>query len=108
MQQELINVVVLNNQLVLVGLFDMGQGCFLIKVFGIFEMVVDVFSLFLKFFGEGVVMLFDVVEIWWMFKDWDCYVWFNGKFVVVVEVVKCIGVNIIEMNLVVCVVVVEE
>lgn len=48
MQQELLILLFQNNQLVLVGYIDGGQGWFNVKVLGLVEMVLDVYFLLIK------------------------------------------------------------
>lgn len=53
--------------------------------------------LLIKVDGSIVVMFQDVVILYCMFKDFISFVCINGQFVLVLEVSKCSGVNIIEI-----------
>ncbi len=97
-QQELLASLSNNNQLVPAGYIDGGQGRFNVKVPGLVENALDVYSLPIKQSGEGVVTLGDVAEIRRTFKDADSYTRVNGKPAIALEVTKRIGTNIIENN----------
>lgn len=98
-QQELLTSLSNNNQLVPAGYIDGGQGRFNVKVPGLIENAIDVYSLPIKQAGEGVVTLSDVAEIRRTFKDADSYTRVNGKPAIALDVTKRIGTNIIENNL---------
>ncbi|MES0808319.1 efflux RND transporter permease subunit [Roseibium sp. SCPC15] len=98
-QQELLTSLANNNQLVPAGYIDGGQGRFNVKVPGLVETALDVYSLPIKQSGEGVVTLSDVAEIRRTFKDADSYTRVNGKPAIALDVTKRIGTNIIENNL---------
>ncbi|MES0879303.1 efflux RND transporter permease subunit [Roseibium sp. SCP14] len=98
-QQELLTSLANNNQLVPAGYIDGGQGRFNVKVPGLVENALDVYSLPIKQSGEGVVTLSDVAEIRRTFKDADSYTRVNGKPAIALDVTKRIGTNIIENNL---------
>ncbi|QDG78074.1 efflux RND transporter permease subunit [Labrenzia sp. PHM005] len=98
-QQELLTSLAQNNQLVPAGYIDGGQGRFNVKVPGLVETALDVYSLPIKQSGEGVVTLSDVAEIRRTFKDADSYTRVNGKPAIALDVTKRIGTNIIENNI---------
>ncbi|WP_420336738.1 efflux RND transporter permease subunit [Roseibium sp.] len=98
-QQELLTSLSNNNQLVPAGYIDGGQGRFNVKVPGLVENALDVYSLPIKQAGEGVVTLSDVAEIRRTFKDADSYTRVNGNPAIALNVTKRIGTNIIENNL---------
>ena len=98
-QQELLTSLANNNQLVPAGYIDGGQGRFNVKVPGLVETALDVYSLPIKQSGEGVVTLSDVAEIRRTFKDADSYTRVNGKPAIALDVTKRIGTNIIENNI---------
>jgi len=98
-QQELLTSLSNNNQLVPAGYIDGGQGRFNVKVPGLVENALDVYSLPIKQAGEGVVTLSDVAEIRRTFKDADSYTRVNGSPAIALNVTKRIGTNIIENNL---------
>ena len=97
-QGELLNAVTRNNRLVAAGAIDAGAGRFNVKVPGLFESALDVYSLPVKVSDGTVVKLSDVAEIRRTFKDPTRFARFNGKQAITVEVVKRIGSNIIETN----------
>ncbi|MEP1930945.1 MAG: efflux RND transporter permease subunit [Roseibium sp.] len=98
-QQELLTSLSQNNQLVPAGYIDGGQGRFNVKVPGLVETALDVYSLPIKQSGEGVVTLSDVAEIRRTFKDADSYTRVNGSPAIALDVTKRIGTNIIENNI---------
>ena len=98
-QQELLTSLSNNNQLVPAGYIDGGQGRFNVKVPGLVENALDVYSLPIKQAGEGVVTLSDVAEIRRTFKDADSYTRVNGSPAIALNVTKRIGTNIIENNI---------
>lgn len=98
-QQELLTSLSNNNQLVPAGYIDGGQGRFNVKVPGLIETALDVYSLPIKQAGEGVVTLSDVAEVRRTFKDADSYTRVNGSPAIALDVTKRIGTNIIENNL---------
>ncbi|WP_299471546.1 efflux RND transporter permease subunit [uncultured Roseibium sp.] len=98
-QQELLTSLSNNNQLVPAGFIDGGQGRFNVKVPGLVETALDVYSLPIKQAGEGVVTLADVAEIRRTFKDADSYTRVNGSPAIALNVTKRIGTNIIENNI---------
>ncbi|WP_422375873.1 efflux RND transporter permease subunit [Roseibium sp.] len=98
-QQELLSSLSNNNQLVPAGFIDGGQGRFNVKVPGLIETALDVYSLPIKQSGEGVVTLSDVAEIRRTFKDANAYTRVNGQPAIALDVTKRIGTNIIENNL---------
>lgn len=106
-QQELLTSLSQNNQLVPAGYIDGGQGRFNVKVPGLVETALDVYSLPIKQSGEGVVTLSDVAEIRRTFKDPNSFTRVNGKPAIALDVTKRIGTNIIENNLAVRAVVEE-
>ncbi len=97
-QQELLDSLSRNNQLVPAGFLDGGNGKFNVKVPGLVENRVDVYSLPIKQSGEGVVTLADVAEIRRTFKDPTTFTRVNGKPAIAIQVTKRIGTNIIENN----------
>lgn len=97
-QQELLDSLSRNNQLVPAGFLDGGSGKFNVKVPGLVENRVDVYSLPIKQSGEGVVTLADVAEIRRTFKDPTTFTRVNGKPAIAIQVTKRIGTNIIENN----------
>ncbi|MDH3742110.1 MAG: efflux RND transporter permease subunit, partial [Hyphomicrobiales bacterium] len=97
-QGELLSAVNRNNKLVAAGEIDAGKGRFNIKVPGLFENALDVYSLPIKVSDGTVVKLSDVAEIRRTFKDPSRFARFNGKPSITVEVVKRLGSNIIETN----------
>ena len=97
-QEELLNAVTRNNRLVAAGEIDAGQGRFNIKVPGLFENALDVYSLPVKVSDGTVVKLSDVADIRRTFKDPTRFARFNGKPSITIEVVKRLGANIIETN----------
>lgn len=98
-QQELLTSLSNNNQLVPAGYIDGGQGRFNVKVPGLVESALDVYSLPIKQAGEGVVTLSDVANIRRTFKDADSYTRVNGNPAIALDVTKRIGTNIIENNI---------
>ena len=97
-QTELLTQVSRNNRLVAAGEIDAGNGRFNIKVPGLFESALDIYSLPIKVSNGTVVKLSDVAEIRRTFKDPTRFARFNGKPSITLEVVKRIGANIIETN----------
>jgi len=97
-QQELLNSLTQNNQLVPAGFIDSGAGRFNVKVPGLVENALDVYTLPVKQSGEGVVTLGDVAEIRRTFKDPTSYTRVNGQPAIALQVTKRIGTNIIENN----------
>jgi multidrug efflux pump len=97
-QQELLTSLSQNNQLVPAGFIDSGAGRFNVKVPGLVETALDVYSLPVKQNGEGVVTLGDVAEIRRTFKDPTSFTRVNGQPAIALQVTKRIGTNIIENN----------
>ena len=97
-QAELITAVQQNNRLVAAGSLDNGTGRFNVKVPGLFENALDVYTLPVKVSGDRVVTLADVAEIRRTFKDPTRYARFNGRPAIAIEVVKRIGTNIVDTN----------
>ena len=97
-QGQLIRAVTANNQLIAAGALDTGQGRFNVKVPGLFEDAIDVYSLPVKVEGDSVVTLSDVATIRRTFKDASGYSRYNGQLSITIEVKKRIGTNIIENN----------
>lgn len=97
-QTELLNALSQYNQLVPAGFIDDGNARFNIKLPGLVETALDVYSIPIKQHGEGVVTLGEVAEIRRTFKDASSYTRVNGEPAISLEVVKRIGTNIIENN----------
>ena len=98
-QTELLNALSQYNQLVPAGFIDDGNARFNIKLPGLVETALDVYSIPIKQHGEGVVTLGEVAEIRRTFKDASSYTRVNGEPAISLEVVKRIGTNIIENNI---------
>ncbi len=98
-QSELLNALSQNNQLIAAGFIDNGKGRFNLKVPGLVETALDVYSIPIKQNGEAVVTLGDVSEIRRTFKDPSSYTRVNGQPAIALQVVKRIGTNIIENNI---------
>ncbi|MGB7335981.1 MAG: efflux RND transporter permease subunit [Salaquimonas sp.] len=97
-QTELLNALAQYNQLVPAGFIDDGSARFNVKLPGLVENAMDVFSIPIKQNGEGVVTLGEVADIRRNFKDASTYTRVNGQPAMSLEVVKRIGTNIIDNN----------
>ena len=97
-QTELLTALSQNNQLVPAGFLDDGTGRFNVKVPGLVENALDVYSIPIKQNGEGVVTLGEVAEIKRTFQDPSNYTRVNGEPAISIKVVKRIGTNIIANN----------
>lgn len=97
-QQELLNALAQYNQLVPAGFIDDGQARFNVKLPGLVESAVDVFSIPIKQSGEGVVTLGQVADIRRTFKEASSYTRVNGQQAMALEVIKRVGTNIIDNN----------
>ncbi len=97
-QDELLNALAQYNQLVPAGFIDDGSARFNVKLPGLVENALDVYSIPIKQSGEGVVTLGEVADIRRNFKDASTYTRVNGQPAMSLEVVKRIGTNIIENN----------
>ncbi len=97
-QSELLNALAQYNQLVPAGFLDDGNGRFNVKVPGLVETALDVYSIPIKQNGEGVVTLGEVAEIRRTFKDPSNYTRVNGEPAISLDIIKRIGTNIIENN----------
>ena len=97
-QTELLNALSQYNQLVPAGFIDDGGGRFNVKVPGLVETALDVYSIPIKQNGEAVVTLGEVTEIKRTFKDPSAYTRVNGEPAIAIEVIKRIGTNIIVNN----------
>jgi len=97
-QEELLNALAQYNQLVPAGFIDDGASRFNVKLPGLVESALDVYSIPIKQNGEGVVTLGEVADIRRNFKDASTYTRVNGQPAMSLEVVKRIGTNIIDNN----------
>ncbi len=97
-QAELLNALAQYNQLVPAGFIDDGASRFNVKLPGLVENALDVYSIPIKQNGEGVVTLGEVADIRRNFKDASTYTRVNGQPAMSLEVVKRIGTNIIDNN----------
>ncbi len=97
-QAELLNALAQYNQLVPAGFLDNGKGRFNVKVPGLVENAMDVYSIPIKQNGEGVVTLGEVAEIRRTFKDPSKFTRVNGEPAVSLDIVKRLGANIIKNN----------
>lgn len=97
-QQELLNALAQYNQLVPAGFIDDGNARFNVKLPGLVESALDVYSIPIKQNDEGVVTLGEVADIRRNFKDASTYTRVNGQPAMSLEVVKRIGTNIIDNN----------
>ena len=97
-QTELLNALSNYNQLVPAGFIDDGNARFNLKLPGLVETALDVYSIPIKQSGEGVVTLGEVADIRKTFKDASTYTRVNGQPAVSLDVVKRIGTNIIDNN----------
>lgn len=97
-QTELLNALAQNNQLVAAGFLDSDTGRYNLKVPGLVENAQDVYSIPIKQNGEAVVTLGDVSEIRRTFKDPSSFTRVNGDPAISIQVVKRIGMNVIENN----------
>ena len=95
---ELINAINQNNKVVSAGSVESENGKFSIKVPGLFKTIQDVYSIPIKRNGDITISLGEVAEIKRPFADQDDFSKFNGKQAISIEVVKRLGVNIIENN----------
>ena len=95
---ELINAINQNNKVVSAGSVESENGKFSIKVPGLFKTIQDVYSIPIKRNGDITISLGEVAEIKRTFADQDDFSKFNGKQAISIEVVKRLGVNIIENN----------
>lgn len=97
-QEQLIQAVAGNNRLVPAGFLDRGAGKFNVKVPGLFETAIDVYSLPIKVDGEAVVTLSDIAEIRRTFVDATSFSRVNGQPAISIQVIKRLGTNIIDNN----------
>lgn len=97
-QAELYTAVTRNNLLVAAGAVNSESGKFSVKVPGLFQKPIDVYSLPIKSVNGTVVTLGEVAEIRRTFKDREAYALYNGRPAITIEVVKRKGQNIIENN----------
>ena len=95
---ELINAINQNNKVVSAGAVESENGKFSIKVPGLFKTIQDVYSIPIKRNGDIIITLGEVAEIKRTYADQDDFSKFNGKQAISIEVVKRLGVNIIENN----------
>ncbi len=95
---ELINAINQNNKVVSAGSVESENGKFSIKVPGLFKTIQDVYSIPIKRNGDITISLGELAEIKRTFADQDDFSKFNGKQAISIEVVKRLGVNIIENN----------
>ncbi|MAU56653.1 MAG: efflux RND transporter permease subunit [Hyphomicrobiales bacterium] len=95
---ELINAINQNNKVVSAGSVESENGKFSIKVPGLFKTIQDVYSIPIKRNGDITISLGELAEIKRTFTDQDDFSKFNGKQAISIEVVKRLGVNIIENN----------
>jgi multidrug efflux pump len=97
-QSELLTALSQYNQLVPAGFLDDGNGRFNVKVPGLVENAMDVYSIPIKQNGEGVVTLGEVAEIRRTFKDPSNFTRVNGEPAISLDIIKRLGANIIENN----------
>ena len=95
---ELINAINQNNKVVSAGSVESENGKFSIKVPGLFKTIQDVYSIPIKRNGDITISLGELAEIKRTFADQDDFSKFNGKQAISIEIVKRLGVNIIENN----------
>ena len=95
---ELINAINQNNKVVSAGTVESENGKFSIKVPGLFKTIQDVYSIPVKRNGDIIITLGEVAQIKRTYEDQDDFSKFNGKQAISIEVVKRLGVNIIENN----------
>ena len=95
---ELINAINQNNKVVSAGAVESENGKFSIKVPGLFKTIQDVYSIPVKRNGDIIITLGEVAEIKRTYADQNDFSKFNGKQAISIEVVKRLGVNIIEIN----------
>ena len=95
---ELINAINQNNKVVSAGAVESENGKFSIKVPGLFKTIQDVYSIPVKRNGDIIITLGEVAEIKRTYADQNDFSKFNGKQAISIEVVKRLGVNIIENN----------
>ncbi|WP_321391608.1 efflux RND transporter permease subunit [Emcibacter sp.] len=93
---DILSVVSNNNKLVAAGSLDSGTGRFSVKIPGVFETALDVYSLPVKVSGNSVVTLADVASIRRGYKEPQSYSRFNGEKAVSISLTKRAGENTFE------------
>ncbi len=95
---ELISAINQNNKVISAGAVESDNGRFNVKVPGLFKSINDVYSLPVKRNGDIIITLGEIAEIKRTYEDQSDFSKFNGKQAISVNVVKRLGVNIIENN----------
>ncbi len=97
-----------SNRLVASGNMDTGSGRFAVKVPGVFQTVDDIRSMPVKTDADSVVIVDDIADIRFHFKDPESFAYLNGRRALALEVVKRQGENVIETTEAVQAAVAEE
>ncbi|MEL0184691.1 MAG: efflux RND transporter permease subunit, partial [Hyphomicrobiales bacterium] len=95
---ELISAISQNNKVISAGAVESDNGRFNVKVPGLFKTINDVYSLPVKRNGDIIITLGEIAEIKRTYEDQADFSKFNGKQAISVNVIKRLGVNIIENN----------
>mgnify|MGYP003667392136 CR=1 FL=1 len=93
---EIVSFFQRSNRLVASGNMDTGVGRFSVKVPGVFETVEDIRTMPVKTSEDSVVVVDDIADIRFHFKDPNSFAYLDGRRALALEVVKRQGENIIE------------
>jgi len=93
---EIISFFQRSNRLVASGNMDTGVGRFSVKVPGVFETVDDIRTMPVKTSEDSVVLVDDIADIRFHFKDPNSFAYLDGRRALALEVIKRQGENIIE------------
>lgn len=93
---EILSAITRNNRLIGAGVLEGDTGRYSIKISATFKDVKDILKVPLRVQGEAVVTVEDVAEVYYKFEDRKGFARINGKPVVVFEISKRTGANVIE------------
>ena len=95
--QELLQAVRSNNRLIPAGAINSKKGSFTVKIPGLIETRSDVLSIPIKANSDGVTKLSDLVVLKRTFRDAINFTRANGEPVIVLEIAKRTGANLVEV-----------
>lgn len=93
---EIVSFFQRSNRLVASGNMDTGVGRFSVKVPGVFETVDDIRNMPVKTSADSVVLVDDIADIRFHFKDPESFAYLDGRRALALEVIKRQGENIIQ------------
>jgi multidrug efflux pump len=95
--QELLAAITSNNRLIPAGAINSSKGSFSVKVPGLIETRSDVLGIPIRANSDGVTKLADIVNLKRTFKDATRFTRANGDPVIVLEIAKRSGTNLVEV-----------